>query len=102
MRKAIEMTNSEKVRAHFMFRELKMGYVQIGCALDVKATEIPDVIAEVDGARIDFLEREPVVYRKHYVNPNRHKTKIRKTKVMSHKVAPTAESLSALMDKFAK
>lgn len=71
----VKLTNAEKVKIHFLFREMKLGYVQVARAMDMKPTDIPDIVAEVDGARLDFIEREPVVYRRHYVNPNRGKSK---------------------------
>lgn len=102
MRDVSELTNAEKVQIHFMFREMKQGYVQIARMYDIKAVAVIDIIAEVDGAKLDFETREPVVYRKHYVNPNRGKS--RKPGKSQHKVAsgPTGEALEALLNKFNK
>lgn len=75
MRDVSQLTNAEKVQIHFMFHEMKHGYVQIARMYDIKAVSVIDVIAEVDMAKSEFQTREPVVYRKHYVNPNRGKSK---------------------------
>ncbi|UYD57631.1 hypothetical protein OFDDKENP_00255 [Aeromonas phage B614] len=99
MRKIAELTNAEKVQIHFMFREMKQGYVQIGRMYGIRPIDVPDVVVEVDAAKIDFEEREPVVYRRHYVNPKRGKTR-KPTIRASHKVEPTAESLQNLLQKF--
>lgn len=75
MRNISELSSAEKVQVHFMFREMKHGFVQIAKMYDIRATNVINVINEVDEMRDNHLEaltREPVVYRKHFVNPKRH------------------------------
>lgn len=107
MRDASELTNAEKVQIHFMFHEMKQGYVQIARMYDIKAVSVIDIISEVDGAKSEFQTREPVVYRKHYVNPNRGKARKSSDKhaptvksPVTH--GPTGEALEALLNKFNK
>ncbi|APU01969.1 hypothetical protein [Aeromonas phage L9-6] len=101
MRKFTELSNAEKVQIHFMFREMKQGYVQIGRMYDIRAVDVPDIVAYVDGAKLDFETREPVVFRKHYVNPKRGKARAHTDS--RFKVTPaTGESLEALLNKFNK
>ena len=73
MRNISELSSAEKVQVHFMFREMKHGFVQIAKMYDIRATNVIDVVKEVDEMRDNHLEaltREPVVYRKHFVNLN--------------------------------
>lgn len=75
MRNISELSSAEKVQVHFMFREMKHGFVQIAKMYDIRATNVIDVVKEVDEMRDNHLEaltREPAVYRKHFVNPKRH------------------------------
>lgn len=64
-----EVDNKEKTEIHFMFNELKVGLVELARRHELKSTDVFTIVQEVEAARVEFKNREPVVYRKHYVNP---------------------------------
>ena len=95
--RACELTNAEKVQIHFMAKEMKHGYVQVARMYGIKPTDVPSILDEVEEARVDFNTREPVVYRRHYVNPKRKAPAASKTVSK-----PSDDSLKALLNKFSK
>lgn len=70
------LNNLEKVEIHHLFLEKGMGYVEIAREFEIPATQVVAVVKEVEAKKVAFNEREPVVYRKRYFNPEKKAKKV--------------------------